>query len=169
MNDTTQKTALACTIDGLRLTITSNIGHRLELDANRLTADLLNHAIMHGLKQKLMDAAAISRNPDTGRSASVSDKFDAIMDVYERLLVGEWNKVREGGSPTGGLLLQALMTIYPSKTREQLVAYLAGKSATEKTALRKVPRVATIIEELKAARAKDDGIDGDALLDDLDD
>lgn len=167
----TNTPALSCTINHLAgsLIIDVSNGESLLLMVNSLTPEIVSQAIMHGLKQKLMDAGAISRNPVTGRSATPTDKFNAIQEVYDRLLAGEWNKTREAGSPTGGLLLTALMSVYPTKTREQLVAFLAAKSAEEKTALRKVAKIAVVIEEIKATRAKDDGIDGDALLDGLED
>lgn len=164
-----QKSALSCAIEGSTMTITSSQGHSMSFNMHDMSQTIINQATMHGLKQKLMDAAAISRNPDTGRSASVQDKWDAITDVYDRLIAGDWNKTREGGTTTGGLLLSALMQLYPAKTKDQLVAYLAAKTPTEKAALRKVGKVAVIIEELRLARAKDDGLDGDDILGELDD
>lgn len=127
---------------------------------------IIAQALMHGFKQKLVDAAAISRNPETGRAASIGDKFDAVNEVYQRLLAGEWNKVREG-TPTGGLLLAALIRFYPMKSRDDLVARLAGMSEKEQAALRLNPRIAGIIATIRAERAGADSIDSDALLDDM--
>lgn len=166
---TTNTPALSCTINDRQLVIMCADGQEIRLDATSMGGDIREQAMMHGFKQKLMDAGAISRDPVTGRSATPTDKFNAIREVYDRLLAGEWNKVREGGSPTGGLLLSALMSVYPTKTKDQLVAFLASKTAEEKTALRKVGKIAEAIEVIKAARVKTDGIDGDALLDGLED
>lgn len=168
---TTNTPALSCTIDDDMggLTIDCANGQSLRLTVSQIMPIIGAQALMHGLKQKLMDAGAISRDSVTGRSATPTDKFNAIREVYDRLVAGEWNKTREGGSPTGGLLLTALMTVYPTKTKDQLVAFLASKTAEEKTALRKVAKIAAAIEEIKAARVKTDGIDGDALLDGLED
>jgi len=123
---------------------------------------------MHGLKQKLVDAAAISRNPETGRAASVEDKYQAVKTVYDRLLAGQWNAPREGGGTTGGLLLQALCRLLAGrKTVEELKAFLADRSDAEKAALRKNPRVARIILDIRAEQDKAAGIDTDAMLDEL--
>ena len=141
-------------------------GETLTIRANDLSAQILGQCAMHGLKQKLVDAAAISRNPDTGRSATVADKYAAVREVYDRLLSGEWNKTREtGAGGSGGLLFRALCITYPAKTPEAIREYLAKRTAEEKTALRK--KFAELIATLKAPA--DDGTDVDAMLDELDD
>lgn len=149
------------------MTLTFGNGSELRLELGQLTADIATQAMWHGLKQKLVDAAAISRDPDTGRSATIADKYDAVREVYDRLLAGEWNKTREGGGGSGGLLLRALVIAYPNKTREALIAYLDGKSKVEQAALRKTAKLAAIIDELRVASAGD--IDTDELLGELDD
>lgn len=169
-NDTKKQPAISATIDGTKMTLTFSNGATLNLDATHLHDDIRQHAIMHGLKQKLVDAAAISRNTETGRPASVNDKYEAVKTVYDRLLSGAWNAIREGGG-TGGLLLQALCHIHADrKTPEQIREWLETKTDAEKTALRKNPKVASIIEELRAAAGKsyDTGLSDD-LLAELDD
>ena len=143
-------------------------GEKLSITASQLQQSIMEYAIFHGLKQKLVDAAAISRNPETGRAASVEDKYQAVKTVYDRLLSGQWNAVREGGGATGGLLLQALCRMYAGrKTSDELKAFLADKSDAEKTALRKNPRVAQIIEDIRAEQGKAANIDTDELLGEL--
>ena len=145
-------------------------GEQLALTAGQLTNDVMEMAIWHGLKQKLVDAAAIARNPETGRSATIEDKYEAVKTVYDRLLAGLWNAPRgEGGAPTGGYLLQALCRLYPAKSVETLRAFLEGKTDKEKAALRKNPRVAEIIEAIKAENAKPDENAGEDLLSELED
>lgn len=151
---------------GGELMLTFGNGEQLTLAASQLNADILGQALMHGLKQKLVDAAAISRNPDTGRSATIDDKYNAVREVYDRLLSGEWNKTREAGAGgSGGLLFRALCITYPAKTPEAIREYLAKRTAEEKTALRK--KFAELIATLKAPAG--DGADVDAMLDELDD
>jgi len=159
------------TISGTVLGMAFDNGQTLSISASQLTEEIRNAALMHGLKQKLVDAAAISRNPDTGRSATTEDKYNAVREVYDRLLSGQWNKQREGGAggSSGGLLFRALTRLYPTKTPEQIREFLEGKSDSEKATLRKLPAIASIIEQLKAESAKTDGIDGAALLAGLDD
>ena len=143
-------------------------GEELALTASQLTNNVMEYAIFHGLKQKLVDAAAISRNPETGRAASVEDKYQAVKTVYDRLLAGAWNAAREGGGSSGGLLLQALVRMYAGrKTLDELKAFLADKSDAEKTALRKNPRVAQIIDDIRAETGKSANIDTDELLGEL--
>ena len=146
----------------------------LAVALSQLNDEMRMMCMVHGLKQKLVDAAAISRNPDTGRSASIKDKFDAVSEVAERLLNGQWNKTREGGSGggKGGLLFAALVRMYAGRMDEEAVrAWLGEKTDKEQAALRKNPKVAEIIEEIKAERAKDGTADASAsddLLAELD-
>ena len=176
MNDTKRNATITATIvtnetDGspCALHLKFANGKELAITASQLTNNVMEYAIFHGLKQKLVDAAAISRNPETGRAASVEDKYQAVKTVYDRLLAGQWNAAREGGGATGGLLLQALCRMYTGrKTADELKAFLADKSDAEKTALRKNPRIASIIEEIRAETGKAANIDTDGLLGELD-
>jgi len=148
------------------LTLAFSNGAGFTVHMSDLTPEIATQCLMHGLKQKLCDAAAISRNPDTGRSATVGDKYNAVREVYDRLLAGQWNKTREGGAgATGGLLFRALCITYPAKTPETIREYLAKRTAEEKTALRK--KFAELIATLKAPA--DDGTDVDGMLDELND
>lgn len=139
-------------------------GATLNLDTRKLSADIIGQALAHGLKQKLVDAAAISRDPTNGRAASVEVKAAAVDEVLGRLLAGEWNKRREGGGNSGGLLFRALCVMYDGrKTVEDIKAYLEKLSDKEKAALRKNPKVATVIDQLRT----DAGESGDDLLAEL--
>ena len=156
--------------DSAALTLKFANGKEIIITTDSLKNGLLYMAAIHGLKQKLVDAAAISRNPETGRAATVEDKYQAVEAVYNRLLDGRWNATREGGGATGGLLAQALTRMYAGrKTAEDIKAFLAEKSDAEKAALRKNPRVAQIIEDIRAEQGKDAGIDADELLGELED
>lgn len=156
--------------DHSALTLAFAHGQALTIRAADLSPTIVAQALMHGLKQKLVDAAAISRNTDTGRAASVQDKFDAVKEVYDRLLSGDWNKRREGGAgASGGLLYRALCRMYDGKkTADEIKAFLEAKTDAEKAALRKNSRVAAIIEEIRAESAKDGGANADDLLGELD-
>lgn len=146
------------------LEITFRHGEQLTVEVLALSADIQRQALLHGLKQKLVDAAAISRNPETGRTATIEDKFAAVKEVYDRLLAGDWNKRREGGGNAGGLLLQALARLYPEKDVETLRAYVEKLSRSEQAALRANTRVAPVIAEIQAERG---GVDSDDLLAEL--
>lgn len=165
--DATVLTEPSGTPYGLRLTFAH--GETLEITQGQLSADIRAYALIHGLKQKLVDAAAISRNTETGRAASVADKFDAVKEVYDRLLSGEWNKRREGGAgASGGLLFRALCRMYEGKkTADDIKTFLDAKTDAEKAALRKNSKVAAIIEEIRMESAKPGDADGEDLLADL--
>ena len=146
------------------LTLSFANGEQLVINASDISVTIAQHAMMHGLKQKLVDAAAISRNSDTGRSATVTDKYNAVREVYDRLLAGQWNKGREAGSgSSGGLLYRALCLMYTAKSPDQIKAFLDSKSASEKAALRATPKIAAIIDTLRDTSE----VDADAMLADL--
>lgn len=155
------------------LALTFSNGASIRLNPSDLNDDVRHAAMLHGLKQKLVDAAAISRDPATGRSATVEVKYLAVKEVFDRLLAGQWNKPREGGAgATGGLLFAALVRLYAGrKTEQQIREYLDGLSDAEQAALRSAERVAPIIAQIKAERdaKKSDGVDTDKLLAGLDD
>jgi len=165
-------TAVAATIAGPILTLTFSNGMALTVDANALTPDIQQQAMMHGLKQKLIDAAAIARDPETGRTATIDDKYNAVFEVYNRITLPEgstWNKSRTNGESTGnkgGLLARAMMRI-TSKSRAEITAFLDAKTKEEIAALRKNPRIAEVIAQLQVETANTSGVDSDALLDGL--
>lgn len=175
MNAQAKQSAITTTVEGNVLTLTFSNGKALTLNAGEiqtfvpgdLSAEVMASAMLHGLKQKLVDAAAISRDPSNGRAATIETKYNAVKEVFDRLIAGQWNKQREGGTATGGLLLAALIRAYPAKTEEQLRAFLSGKTDAEKAALRKNPKIAAIIEEIKAERGAEPSAVGDDLLAEL--
>lgn len=142
-------------------------GQTIDIKWVDLSDEIKFHLMMHGLKQKVADAAAIPRDTETGRSAADADKIAAMQAVATRLVAGEWSAVREGGGGgnAGGLLLRALMQLQPHKSREELAVWLKGKSKSEQAALRTSPKIAPIIDELRAAKTSD--IDADDMLADL--
>lgn len=124
-------------------------------------------AMLHGLVQKVSDAAALSRNTETGLSASPSEKLAAMARLVEHFNSGteEWSTKREGGggpSVETGLLVAALSEIYPGKTPEQLGKWVKARSAPERAALMAQENVKAIVERLRAESAK--SVDTDALL-----
>jgi hypothetical protein len=153
-------------VEGI-LALNFSNGAALEVDINQLSPAIRLHAIFHGLKQKLCDAAAMSRDPETGKPATVEMKYAAVKEVYDRILAGEWNATREGGT-NGGLLYRALCQIYAaSKTPEEIKTWLDAKSDAEKKALRESKKIAKVIDSLRPVDKKAAAIDADALLADL--
>lgn len=153
---------------GLKLAFAN--GKELTITAGQLSADLRAYAAIHGLKQKLVDAAAISRDPVTGATATIDTKYDAVREVYDRLLAGEWNKRRGDGAGAGegGLLYRALCKFYDGKKSPEVVReWLATKGKAEQAALRANARIAEIIEEIRP-KAADADAKAAGLLDELD-
>lgn len=152
-----------------KLSLSFSNGAVLELDPATLTPEMQKTAMLHGLKQKLVDAAAIGRDMVTGRSATIQDKYNAVREVFDRITgangeAPSWNKVRDAGTNvSGGLLVSALMQM-SGKDRQQITTFLAGKTNEEKAALRKNQKVAEIIAQLQAAKTKTDTVDSDGLL-----
>lgn len=173
-NETKRQPALSAEVhpngDGTNpvLEIVFADGHQIKLAHDVVSASIRIAATMHGLKQKLCDAAAISRDATTGKPATIATKRAAVMAVYERLLAGEWNAKREGGG-AGSLLLRALMRMQPEKSADTLRAWLDAKTDAERAALRLNPRVVKVIAQIQAERVADTDIDTDALLDEIDD
>ena len=157
----------------MQLTLTFINGKEIVIDANQLSMEIHNMALLHGLKQKLVDAAAISRNLENGASATVDDKYNAVKRVADRLtaLDGKWNEGRAAGSepsPTAGvnnILLRALMKM-TGRDMEYVKAYLGNKTKEQRAALRKNPRVVQIMAELSAATVVN-GVNTDELLEEL--
>lgn len=154
--------------DAKKMTVIFADGQTHSIDVNDVTAEIGNYAMWHGLKQKFVDSAAISRNPITGHSASNADKKSAILRTIEHVMAGDWNASR-AGSLGGGMLLAALGRLYVKRSREDLTTYLATKTAAEKTALRKNPRIAAILDVIRAESGKSTSVDSDSMLDELDD
>jgi hypothetical protein len=148
------------------LTITVAGYNPMTIDLNLLNnQEILTMATLHGFKQKLVDSASLPNG------ATLAEKYDAIRETFTRITApeGTWNKQGEGASgQPSGLLFRALCRMYPGKTPDALRTYLDKLDKTQQAALRKNPKVAAIIETIKAESAKTTGIDSDNLLADLD-
>ena len=171
MSTTEQKKDIEAIIenDGT-LVLTFRHGEALRLHPESLHPEIQRAALLHGLKQKLVDAAAISRDTATGRAATITTKYDAVKEIFDRI-TGEnpsWNKPRAGGAGGQGGLLARAIARYKNVPVEAAKAYLERLTDAQKQALRVDPRIATIINDLRAESAKPAGIDTDALLGGLD-
>lgn len=126
----------------------------------------MQRAAIHGMIQRISDAAAISRNPETGKPATAQEKFDRMAQLVTHYESGtsEWSRVGQGGGNRGGYLFRALCILYPTRDQTELRAWLDGKSKSEQSALRNSPKVRAIIDTF----VEDSDIDTDAMLDELD-
>ena len=170
-NDNTQKKDIEASVEeNGTLVLAFRHGETLRIHPESLAPEIQRMAMLHGLKQKLVDAAAISRDTATGRAATIVTKFDAVREIFDRI-TGEnpsWNKPRVGGTGGQGGLLARAIARYKNVEVSAAKAYLERLTDAQKQALRVDPRIATIINELRMESAKPAGIDTDALLGGLD-
>ena len=148
-------------------------GETLRVHPETLAPEIQRMAMLHGLKQKLVDAAAISRDTATGRAATIATKYNAVREIFDRITgaggeAPSWNKPRAGGAGGQGGLLARAIARYKGVEVSAAKAYLDRLTDAQKQALRVDPRIATIINELRTESAKPAGIDTDALLGGLD-
>lgn len=164
--ETKKVAAIAVTLEGDTVRVLERNVEVFAFTISTLSEDVRAAALFHGLKQKLVDAAAMSRNTETGAAATDSEKTAAVIAVAQRLVAGNWNRpAGEAGAATGGILVTALCELYASKTRAEIVAFVSGKTKAEQAALRAAPKVAAIIARLQSAAGK--GIDSEVLLEGL--
>ena len=174
MTTATKKDIEATVGDDGALILEFRHGEMLKLHPESLNPEIQRAALLHGLKQKLVDAAAISRDTATGRAATIATKYAAVREIFDRITGAggawpSWNKPRAGGAGGQGGLLARAIARYKSVEVAAAKAYLDRLTDAQKQALRVDPRIATIINELRAESAKPAGIDADALLDGLGD
>ena len=171
---TTKKDIEATVGDDGTLILEFRHGETLRVHPETLNPEIQRAALLHGLKQKLVDAAAISRDTATGRAATIVTKFDAVKEIFDRITgaggeTPSWNKPRAGGAGGQGGLLARAIARFKNVEVAAAKAYLDRLTDAQKQALRVDPRIATIINELRMESAKPAGIDTDALLGGLDD
>ena len=175
MTTTTTKKDIEASIgDDGTLILEFRHGETLRVHPETLAPEIQRAALLHGLKQKLVDAAAISRDTTTGRAATIATKYDAVKEIFDRITgaggeAPSWNKPRAGGAGGQGGLLARAIARYKGVEVSAAKAYLDRLTDAQKQALRVDPRIATIINELRMESAKPAGIDTDALLDGLGD
>lgn len=86
-------------------------GSFLEFDPSRC-AHLKQQAADNGWKQTIGDAGAKSRDPKTGKSATIAEIRESMRDRIETLYSGEWTARTQ---PVSTLLARAIAALYPAK------------------------------------------------------
>lgn len=144
-----------------------------------LTDDLRQKALIHGLTQKVSDAAAIAKAElpaDATEAAKV--KFEAMRAVADRLAEGDWSKrAGDGSGPVAGVIFRAFVEFVtnaakakkrPAPSEAEIRAVYDAKDRAGQLALRNVPEIAAIIERIKSERgAGAVKVDASALLGEL--
>ena len=149
-------------------------GETLEFDAlfgkgeNELVAVLTQvqrAALLHGFKQKISDAGAMSCDQTTGESPTPEDRIAKMRRVAERLASGEWELERKGGTGGGDTLLARALAEAFKKPLDVIRPWLKAKTAPERAALKADKKVAKIIARMEAESAK--GTDTSGLMSEL--
>ncbi|MDX2059945.1 MAG: hypothetical protein SFV24_19200 [Gemmatimonadales bacterium] len=123
-------------------------------------------AVINGMRQRIADAYAISRDPRTGKSATPGEKREAakaLVDHYESGAV-EWDR-KGGGGGGDSLLAKVLIRAYPGKDADALRAYAKARSASEREALLASPTLKPHADAIRGEAGR--GIDAEALLAEL--
>lgn len=155
----------------LRVTVLG-AGH-VEFDPAKASDANRDYAEYHGWKQRLSDAAALGRNPETGQSASPADKLAAIQALATHYMSGsaDWSPARAEGGNEGGITLRALARVQgvEVETMRARVAEQAEKRGiTPKAYLARVAGAEAVIRAIAAIRAESgDAKAADDLLADL--
>lgn len=127
---------------------------RVEIDPAKISDEIRDQLVMHGLTQKIRDSFA-------GAKGDVNFAVAQAEGVVEALLAGEWNR-RGGGAFGGNLLAEAvarLKGIEIGEARQRL----AELTDDQREALKKASSVKKAILEIKAERANASDEDDSAL------
>ena len=125
-----------------------------------LPGSMLAKFAAHGAEQKLGDEIAGLDDTD--------DCVLAVDELIDRLYNGEWGVKREANGMAGTSVLARALCELTGKTREQIKAFLAGKTQGEKVALRNSGKVKPIVERLESEKvSKASKVDTDGLLAEL--
>lgn len=147
----------------------------LIINRHTLAASVREQAEIHGLIQKVSDAAALSKNDD-GTPADPADKFAAMSTVVTRLLEGNWKKPAGEVTQPTGLIFRAYYTVIcaamtsakkPVPDESVLREMYDRKDRSAQLALRNNPDIAAEITRLKSANVKTSTVDTDSLLGEL--
>ena len=131
-------------------------------DPDKVSAENRARAMIHGFEQRIRDAAALSVDRDTGRSATAQEKHDAARRIADHLMSGstDWN-LRAAASPgvDAGLTIQAMMRALGKDLDavEALIAATCTKRGVERAGALKIwadaKQVAQAILDIKRERA----------------
>lgn len=136
----------------------------IKMNVSELHPDITFRAMVHGLVQKVGDAAALSRDTQTGKAATPEEKFNAMKNVVDNIIEGQWNAKRVGGSRTSTdteLLIRAIVE-YKGLDAEAVTERVKGLGLKDRKALMAAPGIREIIARLRGEEAQD--VDTEELL-----
>ena len=148
---------------------------KVTLDPEKVSAVNRARAMTFGLKQRVADAAALSRDPETGASATPEEKFAEMTRMAEHLASGtdQW-ELRAAGprDDAASWVSKALVhlgkaantTEANEKVRKLAEAKFGGEIGKARAALAKATDVAAAILELRTAAQPVGDMDADEML-----
>lgn len=159
--------------DAQTITFTIRGEEPLVLDLQRISDEVAERAFIHGMVQRISDAAAISRDTVTGQPATPADKRARMAALIDHYMSGtvEWKlATTTSRGPNEGLTISAMGDVFhklAEECREMVRALAAIRGITEREALSVFAgsvEVAQRIAEIRAARAAEAGISADDIL-----
>lgn len=135
-------------------------GNALAIKLTDVPEAIRNHALAHGLLQKIGDSYA--------GAETVEEAFEAASETLDTIKNGDWKAARAGVGAGGGDLIKALMAV-TGFGEEQCKKVVADADADLRKAIRKQPQIAAELAKMQAARllakaAKSAGETGDVDL-----
>lgn len=130
--------------------------------------EFLRKCAIHGVKQKIADAGALSYvQPDGSvRRPTVAEKFAEMQAVADRLACGEWNAER--GETQTGLTFEAVKRYQAERGKELTPEKWASLTKEQRASIGKLPGVLEHIAAIRAERAKPEDVAAAAgMLEDL--
>ena len=175
-----KKSIISTEVEGTAISFVVEGAGSFFIDYTNLTEELRTRALIHGIVQKVSDAAAMPKaDLPSDPIEAAKTKLEAMQSVADRLLAGDWSKRSgEGGGPVAGIILRAFTEFALARaakakntavTAETVKAVYDAKTKSEQLALRNVPEIAAIIDRIKAERGNNAArqVDAAALLDEL--
>lgn len=139
-------------------------GSRSAVVFDELAEDIRVRLMAHGWKQKLADGAAIPRDQETGRSATVADKINAMQAIAGRIAAGVWAAAGGGGGASSEkMMLVRALAEFSGKSLEDAREFVDGKTKAQQTALATNPKIKAILDRIREESVA--MVDSDELLD----
>lgn len=148
----------------------------IELDVEKVHEKIRARAAIHGLVQRISDAAAIPRDEETGKSATPEEKHAAMARLVAHYVGGaeSWTLNREGAGGTRAvagvqLLREALELWQPEKGAEKIAAWVKGLKPQQVAALMASQELKPHIDAVREKYLSDagQGVDAEELLSSL--
>lgn len=139
-------------IDGNTLTFRWADDSETVINPSDFREEILQHAILHGLSQKLGDSYSGAAGDVTAAKAMFDETLTALQE-------GDWNR-KGGGFSSGGIWVEALAKAADVTIEEALEAW-NNQDDAGKAGIRKQPQVKAAKAEIELARAKAKAKDSD--------